>query len=30
MVFAPPAEVLDGRPYTPDTEDTLRRFLAGR
>jgi 8-oxo-dGTP pyrophosphatase MutT (NUDIX family) len=28
MVFASPAEALDGRPYTPGTADALARFLA--
>ncbi|OKI62433.1 NUDIX hydrolase [Micromonospora sp. CB01531] len=28
LVFTAPAEVLDGRPYTPGTADVLARFLA--
>ncbi|MDH6460588.1 hypothetical protein M2302_000749 [Micromonospora sp. A200] len=28
MLFVPPGEVLDGRPYTPGTVDVLTRFLA--
>jgi 8-oxo-dGTP pyrophosphatase MutT (NUDIX family) len=28
MVFLTPAELLDGRPFTPGTADMLRRFLA--
>lgn len=28
MVFTPPTEVLDGRPYTPTTAATLQDFLA--
>ncbi len=28
LVFTTPAEVLDGRPYTPGTADVLARFLA--
>ena len=28
MLFTPPDEVLDGRPYTSGTVDVLRRFLA--
>ncbi|WP_446210080.1 NUDIX domain-containing protein [Micromonospora sp. IBSANI012] len=28
MLFVPPGEVLDGRPYTPGTVEVLTRFLA--
>ncbi|MGC4806919.1 NUDIX hydrolase [Micromonospora sp. DT233] len=28
MVFVPPDEVFDGRPYTPGTAEVLARFLA--